>query len=95
MFSVNSYITFIPLLVSPIWSIYEVFHLILFWGQTACLEKMDRQLSKMDPGAPTLQRTSSGGGAHLPKGGRRPPQLGLGEPDSGARGWDLGTPWSR
>lgn len=62
MFSVNSYITFIPLLVSPIWSIYEVFHLILFWGQTACLEKMDRQLSKMDPGAPTLQRTSSAQG---------------------------------
>ena len=64
MFFVNSYITFIPLLVSTIWSIYEVFHLILFWGQTACLEEMDRQqLSKMDPGLQPYKEHPAGGTA--------------------------------
>lgn len=39
MFSVNSCVTFIPLPVSTIWSIYKVFHLILFWDRQLVWKK--------------------------------------------------------
>lgn len=50
MFSVNSYIIFIPLPVSTIWSIYKVFHLILFWDKLLVLgeKKGGTQLNKME-----------------------------------------------
>ena len=50
MFSVNCYIISIPLPFPTIWSIYKVFHLILFWGKSASLEKMEggTKLNKME-----------------------------------------------
>lgn len=70
MFSVNSYIILIPFPVSTIWSIYKVFHLIpFFFGQTACLEKVEEQQLNTMERAGTEAINSLISIALLPKGG--------------------------
>ena len=69
VFSVNSYITCIPLPVSTIWSIYNVFHLILFGDKWLVSEKRtDNNEVTWRPGA-ALQTAPSGG----PRSGRGGP----------------------
>ena len=75
VFSVNSYITCNPLPVSTIWSIYNVFHLILFGDKWLVSEKRtDNNQVTWRPGA-ALQ-TAPSGGPPLREG--RPSQAGPG-----------------